>query len=103
MNDAPKPGIASVRHDLRCACADCIEVRRFGQVVRFETSDDMGTECSTLCLASCEPPSDPESRIVLRGGMLLAEAHPEKAEWVFTTVGRRRIEMEALGAEAVAS
>lgn len=104
MNDAPKPGLAAaVRHDVRCCCATCVDARRFGQVVRFESSDDMGTECSTLCLASCEPPSDPESRIVLRGGMLLAEAHPERAEWVFTAVGLRRIEMEALGVEAVAS
>jgi hypothetical protein len=96
MQDAPKPGLAStVPHSLRCCCSTCVDAGRAGQVVRFETADDMGTECSSLCVASCEPPTDPESRIVLRGGLLLAEAHPERCEWVFTTVGRRRIEMEA--------
>lgn len=104
MSDAPKPGLANtVMHSIRCCCGPCLDARRHGQVVRFETSDDMGTECSSLCLAAAEPPSDPESRIVLRGGVLLAEAHPEKAEWIYTLVGRRRIEMEALGAEAVSA
>lgn len=91
------PGVAHAT--LRCGCDTCIDARRHGQVVRYETADDMGTECSTLCLASCEPPSDPESRIVLRGGRLLAEAHPERAEWVFTTVGKARLELEAQGME----
>jgi hypothetical protein len=97
MNEpTTRPGLAyAVQHSLTCLCGDCIEARRFGQVLRFETSDDMGTECSTLCLASAEPPTDPESRIVLRGGRLLAEAHPERGEWVFTTVGKARLEIEA--------
>jgi hypothetical protein len=100
MNDGTRPGLANtVPHSIRCLCGDCLDARRHGQVVRFESSDDMGTECSTLCLASCEPPTDPESRIVLRGGRLLAEAHPERAEWVFTAVGKARLEAEALGME----
>jgi hypothetical protein len=95
-----KPGLAStVPHSIRCLCRDCIEARCHGQVVRFETSDDRGTDCSTLFLASCEPPTDPESRICFRGGMLLAEAHPDRAEWVLSAVGKRRLEIEARGME----
>lgn len=105
MNDAPKPGLAGC-HDLRCVCPRCLTARAAeaasrATVVRFETSDDMGTECSSLYLASCEPPTDPESRIVLRGGRLLAEAHSERSEWVFSAVGLALIEIEAHGRVAV--
>lgn len=102
MNDAPtKPGLATA-HSLNCSCNFCCD-RRAAEaasravVVRFESSDDMGTECDSLCIASCEPPTDPESRIVLRGGRLLAEAHPERCEWVFSAIGLALIEIEALG------
>ena len=104
MPDATKPGLAAC-HDLRCSCDRCCTARAAeaasrGVVVRFESSDDMGTECGSLYLASCEPPTDPESRIVLRGGRLLAEAHPERAEWMFSAIGKALIEIEALGAVA---
>lgn len=66
-------------------------------IVRYESPDDTGIPCSSLYLASCEPPADPEARIVIDGGLLLAEAHPEKAEWVFTAVGSKVIEIEATG------
>lgn len=66
-------------------------------IVRYESSDDTGVECSSLYIASCEPPQDPEARIVIDRGLLLAEAHPERAEWVFTAVGAKVIEIEATG------
>lgn len=64
-------------------------------IVRYESSDDRGTPCSSLFLASAEPPTDPESRIVIGRGRLLAEAHPERCEWVFTAIGQAVIEIEA--------
>jgi hypothetical protein len=66
-------------------------------IVRYESPDDTGIPCSSLYIASCEPPRDPEARIVIDRGLLLAEAHPEKAEWVFTAVGCKVIEIEATG------
>jgi hypothetical protein len=66
-------------------------------IVRYESPDDTGTPCSSLYIASCEPPQDPEARIVIGGGRLLAEAHPERCEWMFTAVGRAVIAIEAEG------
>lgn len=103
MQTPPRPGLATtVAHSLRCTCDRCItdraaEVASRGVILRFETSDDMGTACTTLCIASCEPPSDPESRIVAQGGRLLAEANPDSAEWMFTALGLKLIEIEATG------
>lgn len=106
MTHAP----SAVAHGLRCTCDSCCNARReevakrlaglpvydvASDIVRYESSDDLGTVCSSLMLASAEPPTDPESRIVARGGRLLAEADAERCAWVFTAIGKARIEREA--------
>lgn len=98
------------RHPLNCSCFSCCTERRdevakrlsglpaydlASDIVRYESSDDRGTVCTSLMLASAEPPTDPESRIVQRGGRLLAECDPERCAWAFSAVGKARIEAEA--------
>ena len=64
-------------------------------VVRYEAPEERGSEFTSLIVALAEPPTEPEARIVLLGGGLLAEADAGRVAWVLTARGKARVAAEA--------
>lgn len=74
----------------------------FAGVWRIEQQGEEGIPYDTLIDAQTEMPMSPEAEIRGEGGCL-AQAHPDRAGWVFTQIGAERIRREANGTIAGAA
>lgn len=68
----------------------------FAGVYVVDAEGEEAVPYDTLFDATCEAPQSPESQVRGKGG-LLAEAACDSARWVFTVLGRARIERELHG------